>query len=494
MSIIKHNHYLYATFFNFETSVMANYIKNFFILILILVSGYIKAQDNIIDQVIWVVGDEAILKSDVERERLMMLAGGQRIHGDPYCFIPEQLALQKLYLDQAKIDSIEVSNSDINKAVARNEARSIANAGSREKLEEYLEMPITQLREMWREQMRNNYLTEEVQKSIVSKMKTLTPSEVRRYYSHLPQDSLPFIPTMVEVQIVTDEPPIPIKEIDRIKGLLRGYTERVNKGENFATLAILYSEDGSSINGGELGFHGRAEWVPEFANAAFALSDPKKVSNIVETEFGYHILQLIERRGDRINVRHILLKPKVSEDDLKTAMLKMDTVSDCIRNNVPTPYVKDFLSKIGQQATSFSFEDAVRVYSSDKDTRLNNGLMVNKNIEGNNYGTSRFIMEELPPDVAKVVNTMKVGEVSKPFRMKMTNGRDGIAIVKLKSKIDGHIANISDDYVALKNLVESRKRQEVLDNWVKKKIADTYIYIDENWRNCDFKYSEWIKN
>lgn len=473
---------------------MANKIRRIFLIILLFAPAYnIKAQDNIIDQIIWVVGDEAILKSDVEHARLMMIASGQRINGDPYCFIPEQLALQKLYLDQAKIDSIDVPPGDINRAVAQYEARSIANAGSREKLEEYLERSIADLREDWREQTRNEYLMGEVQKNIMSKMKTLTPSEVRRYYSQLPPDSLPYIPTTVEVQILTNEPPISVKEVDRIKGLLRDYTERVNKGENFATLAILYSEDGSAINGGELGFHGRAEWVPEFANAAFSLTDPKKVSNVIETEYGYHILQLIERRGDRVNVRHILLKPKVSEEDLKTATLKMDTIVNGIKNNYPPKDLLDFLSKTGQQLGSFTFEDAVNIYSSDKKSRFNSGLMVNRNREGNNYGTSRFTLEELPPEVAKAINTMKVGDVSEPFRMKMDNGRDGVAVVKLKSKVEGHLANISDDYVALKNIVENKKRQELLDKWVKKKIADTYIYIDDNWKNCDFKYPEWVK-
>ena len=341
--------------------------------------------------------------------------------------------------------------------------------------------------------MRNDYLIEEVQKKIIGKRNTLTPSEVRRYYSQLPPDSLPFIPTMVEVQIITSEPPIPLKEVDRIKNLLREYTDRINKGESFSTLAILYSEDGSSVVGGELGFQGRAMWTPEFANAAFALSDPKKVSNIIETEYGYHILQLIERRGDRVNARHILLKPKVAEEDLKKATLLMDTVVDCIKKNTPPASLTKYFTQINQQITSFSFNDAVGFFSSDKDTRLNNGLMINRKRESSNYGTSRFVLEDLPGEVAKVVNTMNVGDISVPFRMKMPNGRDGVAVVRLKSRVEGHTANISDDYVALKGIVENRKQQELLDKWVKKKISETYIFIDENWRNCDFKYSEWIK-
>jgi len=474
---------------------MANKIKSLLLLVLLLGSGYTKAQDNIIDQIIWIVGDEAILKSDVEHARLMMLSSGQRIQGDPYCIIPEELALQKLFLDQAKIDSIDVSPADVNRAVSQQESRVIANLGSREKAEEYLGSTIAELREEWREQMRNNYLIEKVQSSIIGKKTNLTPSEVRRYYSQLPPDSLPFIPTTVEVQIITNEPPIPLAEVDRIKDKLREYTDRVNRGESFSTLAILYSEDGSATNGGELGFNGRASWVPEFASAAFSLSDPKRVSNIVETEYGYHILQLIERRGDRVNVRHILLKPRVPQEDLQKATLQMDTLVNSIRANKPTPEILRFMEKqqVKEQMDRFTFEDAVSLYSSDKDTRQNQGLMLNRG-ENSNNGTSRFTMEELPPEVGRAISSMNVGDISAPFKMMMSNGREGVAVVKLRKRIEGHVANVSDDYLALKNIVEQNKRQEVLSKWIKKKITDTYIYIDENWRNCDYKHSEWIKD
>lgn len=476
---------------------MANKIKSSLLVLVILLlgSGYAKAQDNIIDQVIWIVGDEAILKSDVEQARLMMLSSGQRIQGDPYCIIPEELALQKLFLDQAKIDSIDVSPADVNRSVSQQESRVIANLGSREKAEEYLGATIAELREQWREQMRNSYLIEKVQGSIVGKKTNLTPSEVRRYYSQLPVDSLPFIPTTVEVQIITNEPTIPLTEVDRIKDRLREYTDRVNRGESFSTLAILYSEDGSSTNGGELGFNGRSAWVPEFSNAAFSLTDPKKVSNIVETEYGYHILQLIERRGDRVNVRHILLKPKVPQEELQKSMARMDTLVNCIKENKPTPELIKFMQMQNPDAPigSFTFEDAVGLYSSDKDTRQNQGLLINRG-ENNNHGTARFTMEELPPEVGRIVSNMQVGEVSVPFKMMLSNGREGIAAVKLRKRVEGHVANVSDDYVALKNIVEQNKRQEILSKWIKKKITDTYVYIDDNWKNCDYKHPEWIKD
>lgn len=455
---------------------MINKVKKLFLISLffsVSIVGF--AQDNnIVDQIIWVVGDEAILKSDVEKVRLGMLSRGERIEGDPYCFIPEQLAVQKLFLDQAKIDSISVSNADVNRQVSRQEQHVINNLGSKEKVEEYLGASMNDLRDEWREQIRNEEMVQQVKRNLMNKVKALTPSEVRRYYSQLSKDSLPYIPTTVEVQIITNEPPIPLSVADELKARLRNFTERINNGESFASLAIMYSEDrGSAQNGGELGFTGRANWVPEFANVAFSLSDPKKVSNIVETEYGYHIMQLIERRGDRVNVRHILLQPKVPAEEIDKVIVGMDSLVTDIRNG------------------KFSFEEAT-VLSYDKDTRKNNGLMVNRS-ESANYGTAQFKMEELPTEVGKVVSTMKVGDVSAPFRMTNANGRDIVAIVKLKNRIEGHIANVSDDYQTLKLIVENKKKEEYLSKWLQTKIDETYIRIDDQWKNCDFQYTGWIK-
>ncbi|MBB4034449.1 peptidyl-prolyl cis-trans isomerase SurA [Dysgonomonas hofstadii] len=455
---------------------MVKQAGRFILLLVLLGSGlFCKAQDNIIDQIIWVVGDEAILKSDVEKARLMLLSRGERIEGDPYCFIPEQLAVQKLFLDQAKIDSVDVPASELSRGVASYEKRVIANLGSKEKAEEYMQAPMSQLREEWREEIRNDYLVTEAKKNIVGKKTSLTPSEVRRYYSQLPQDSLPYIPTTVEVQIITIEPIIPLTEIDKVKERLRDFTNRINAGEtSFSSLAIMYSEDGSAANGGETGFNGRGQWVPEFASMAFSLNDPKKVSNIVETEYGFHIIQLIERRGDLINVRHILMRPKVPAEEIDKAINRLDTIATYIKEN------------------KVSFEEAAGGISTDKDTRRNNGLMVNRK-ESSNYGTPRFTMEELPAEVGRVVDKMKIGEVSAPFKMMQNNGKEAVAIVKLRSRTEGHVANVSDDYQALKEIVEAKKEEEVLKKWLQNKIKDTYIRIEDNWKNCDFLYSGWVK-
>lgn len=450
--------------------------------LLLATSLGISAQnDNIIDKVIWVIGEESILKSDVEGERLGILARGERMDGDPYCFIPEQLAVRKLYLDQAKIDSIEIPTTELNKEVTRQENYYIANVGggSREKLEEYWGMSIHQIRNQLFERIKSEEITNEVQRSLTKDIR-LTPSEVRKFYSQLPQDSLPYIETTVEVQILTNDPQIPLKETDIIKGRLRDFRERILSGEtDFSTLAILYSEDpGSAPNGGELGFMGRTMLDPAFSNVAFSLQDSKKVSNIVETEFGFHIIQLIERRGDRANFRHILLRPKVPQEEIDKSKKRLGEIADSIRAN------------------AFSFEEAVEFLSFDKDTRMSEGLMVNtkQGFDGRPVTTSKFKMEELPPEISRVVDTMKVGQLSAPFVMKNAKtSKDIVAFVRLKSRTDGHVANVADDYEDLRAIVENQKRDEILKKWVQRKIRDTYVYIDPEWRNCEYQFEGWLK-
>ncbi len=429
-------------------------------------------QDNVIDEVVWVVGDEAILKSEVEEARLDALAHGRRFDGDPYCVIPEELAVQKLFLHQAVLDSIDVSESEVIQRVDQMMNYYMQEIGDKEKMEEYFNKTSSQIRETLRENARDGLTVQKMKQKLVGEVK-VTPAEVRRYFKDLPPDSIPFIQTQVEVQIITQQPKIPIEEIEDVKRRLREYTDRVNKGEtDFATLARLYSEDrGSAIKGGETGFQGKGQWVPEFANAAFALKEPGKISKIVETEFGFHIIQLIEKRGDRINVRHILLKPVVSDKELMASCARLDSIADDIRNN------------------KFSFEDAASVISHDKDTRNNHGLMPNPET-----ATSKFEMQDLPQEIAKVVDKMNVGEISKAFTMiNRKDGKEICAIIKLKSRINGHKATISEDYQNLKEIVTEKRQEELLEKWVLDKLKHTYVRINENWRNCDFKYPGWLK-
>ena len=435
----------------------------------------LRAQDNVIDEVVWVVGDEAILKSDVENERLNAQYEGRHFDGDPYCVIPEELAVQKLFLHQAEIDSVTVTDQEVLQGVEAQMSWLVDQIGSKEKLEEYYNKTSTQIREMLRENIRNGKTVQQMQKNIVGDIK-LTPAEVRNYFSRLPQDSIPFIPTQVEVQIITREPKIKEEEIERVKKELRDFTERINKGETtFSTLARLYSEDpGSARRGGEYGFTGRGELTPEFANVVFNLTDPKKISKVFETEYGFHIAQLIEKRGDRISYRHILMKPRVDEKDIERELARLDTLANDIRKGKVT------------------FDEAAAWVSQDKDTRNNHGLLANPQTS-----TSRFEMQQLAglisQEVAKTVEGMQIGEVSKPFTMVNGKGKEVCAIVKLKNRIDGHKATISEDYQRLKEIVTAKRSEEKLQEWIVEKQRTTYVRISPSWRNCDFKYPGWIK-
>ena len=439
-------------------------------------SWLLKAQDNVIDEIVWVVGDDAILRSDVEDQRLYLLNAGERLEGDPYCFIPEQMAIQKLYLNQAKIDSVEVPESQVIQSVDQWINSVIGQIGSKEKVEEYFNKKLSQIKDEKIEMVREQQIVEEMQRKLVGEIK-LTPSEVRKYYNQLSQDSLPNIPMTVEVQIITIEPKIPFEETDAIKARLRQFTEDINSGKyEFSTLARLYSEDpGSAMRGGELGFMSKSMLEPAFANVAFNLKDSKHISQIVETEYGFHIIQLIEKRGDRINCRHILLKPEVSEKELTEATARMDSIYNNLMEN------------------KFTFDEAATFLSYDKDTRNNKGLMVNSNYQSSNSGTPRFELHELPQEVGKVVYDMKVGDISKPFRMTTDKQKEVIAIVKLRARTEAHKANLSDDYQALKKIVENKKREELLNDWIRKQQKSTYVRISEGWRNCDFRFPGWVK-
>ena len=284
---------------------------------------------------------------------------------------------------------------------------------------------------------------------------------------------MPFIPTQVETQIISLNPKVPQQEIEDVKSRLRDYADRVNRGEsNFSTLAIMYSEDGSAMQGGELGFHGRADFVPEFSNVAFNLSDPRKVSRIVETEYGFHIIQLIEKRGDQVNVRHILLRPHVSRKDLENATMRLDSVrKEIVSGTLP-------------------FEQAARFISQDKDTRNNKGVRVNQKT-----GSSRFEMQDLPAELARRVENMKPGDISEAFVMKdERKNSDVAALVRLTSRIPGHRATLADDYNLIKQMYEAHRKQEIIKEWLERKIKQTYVKIEDGWDACEFRYNGWVKD
>ena len=438
---------------------------------LIAVVATAMAQNNVAEEVAWVIGDEPIFKSDIEEQYQQALYERVAIDGNPYCVIPEKMAVDKLFLDQARTDTVEVQSSTISAEVESRINFFIANLGSKEKVEEYFRMPLPRLREKLNEVYSDQYCIQQVQSELTKNVKA-TPADVRKYFNTLPKDSLPYIPMQVETQIITINPVIPQQEIDEVKARLRDYAQQVNSGEReFSTLAILYSQDQSTaVYGGETGFQSRSVLLPEYANAAFNLNDSKRVSNIVETDDGFHIIQLIEKRGDRVNTRHILLRPKVSDKDLTDALTRLDSVrSDII-------------------AGKHTFEEMAMYISQDKDSRNNNGNMLNEK----NH-SSRFEMADLPAEVGKKVSLMKPGEISEPFVMiNPKTRREQVAMVKLVKRVDGHKADLAEDYMIIKEMCEAAAKEQIIHDWVVQKQKSVYVYIEEGWRNCDFKYN-WLK-
>ncbi len=431
---------------------------------------------NVIDEVAWIVGDNAIYKSEIEDEYAQMRGQGISPGGDPYCVIPENLAVEKLYLHQGKLDTIEAPVSQLSSRVEMQMNYFINGLGSKEKVEEYFRKPWNALRDEILEKMKTNYIMETVQSNLTKNVKA-TPNDVKKYFAKLPEDSIPYVPMQVEVQIIQLNPIIPKQEIEDVKARLRDYTERVNSGETpFSTLAIMYSQDqASAMKGGELGYANRSTYVPEFANVAFNLNDPKKVSRIVETEYGYHIIQFIDRKGDQVNVRHILLRPHVSDKDLRDATMRLDS----IRKEIA--------------AGTVSFEECARVLSQDKDSRNNKGIMINSNDMSERFGSTRFEMQDLPTEIAQKIENMQPGEMSQPFIMNDRKNQEVAVIVKLHERVPGHKANLQEDYNMLKNMYENHARQKIIKDWVEQKIKDTYVHISDGWNNCEFRYEGWEK-
>lgn len=449
---------------------MSKYICGLLLSMLALCpSGALWAQDNVIDRVEWVVGDKAILRSDIEESIRYWISNGRKFDADPYCVVGEDLAIQQLFLHQAAIDSVEVDEGRIMRQVEAQMEYVIREIGSKEKLEEYFDKNSSEIREMYREQLYNMEMMEAMKSKLVGDIK-VSPSLVRRFYESLPKDSLPFIQEQVEVQVITLEPEIELEEIERVKSELRDYTERITSGEtSFSTMALLYSEDpGSARRGGELDFMGRGELQPEFATVAFSLTDPNKISKIVETEYGFHIIQLIEKRGDRVKVRHILRKPNHSNENIKRMLLRLDSISTDIKDE------------------KFTFEEAAGIISHDKDTRNNYGIMYNKAT-----ASSHFTLEELPVDVARVIDGLEPGEMSQPFTWVLDNGKAVCAIAKLKSRTDAHVATINDDYVTLSAMYRAKLSDDRIQEWIRQKQKSTYVRINKDNRSCEFKYPHW---
>jgi peptidyl-prolyl cis-trans isomerase SurA len=445
----------------------------FMIIITLMVgipSGLMSQEENtgaVIDQVIGVVGQNIILQSDLESQYIqyMMQQGGKESEEDIKCTIIENMVFQKLLLNQAELDSVEVSDAQVESELDRRLRYYISMMGSQEKFEEFYKMSVVDFKEEFREQVRENMMVENVQQSLTMDIK-ITPSEVRSFYKEIPQDSLPLVNSEVKMAQIVKLPPVNQDEIERVKNKLQEIRYRVLNGENFATLAILYSEDpGSAKQGGELGLFGRGEMFPEFEAAAYTIEEGE-ISEIVKTDAGYHILQFIERRGEYVNVRHILIRPKVSPLDLAKAKVELDSISGLIENG------------------EFDFNEAVVEFSDDP-SKNNNGLLINPMT-----GTTVYESDQLDPKVFFVVDKLEVGDISAPVQFQTDDGKDAYRILKLLQRTDPHKANLKQDYDKIQEWALADKKQNELNKWMDEKVENTYIKINDEYKDCEF-LSDW---
>ncbi len=440
-----------------------------FFLVLLLATP-VFAQDKVIDQIVAVVGGNTILKSEIERMNIDQLAQGITSEGDMKCEILEQFLIDKLLVAEAEHDTlINVTASQVNQRMDQQMQMYISYIGSEKAVEEYFKKPIVTIKAEMQEGIRNQLLSQQMKQKIVEDVK-VTPAEVRRHFKELTDDEIPTVPTQYEYAQITLQPKISLEEKNRVKARLRELKKRIEDGASFATMAVLYSEGPSAKDGGVIGYLGRGQLDPAYAAVAYNLK-PGKVSNVVKSAFGYHIIQLVDKKGEKVNTRHILLKPKISVEAKEEAYNRLDSLANLIRKD------------------EITFEQAAMMFSYDKNTRNNGGIAINPKTM-----SSKFSIEELDGDVSKILTTMNVNEISKPFETKTTENQQTVfKLVKLLKKIDAHKANLQNDYQKLADMYLAKKKEQVLQDWISKRQSDTYIRIDPTYANCNFKFKHWIK-
>ena len=424
--------------------------------------------DTIIDGVVAIIGSKMILKSDIEGQYLQFRSQGNILGSaiSVKCTILENMLLQKLLLNQAEVDSVKVTETMVDNQLDRRMRYMISQVGSPDKLEEYFSKTITEIKNDMRDVIREQLMTEDEQGKITKDL-TITPSEVKSFYKKLPKDSIPEIASEIQIGIIAKQPVIGESEKQEVKDKLKNLKERVKKGDDFATLAILYSEDpGSAKKGGELGMFKRGEMRAEFEAAAFKLKQGE-VSDIVETEDGFHIIKLIERRGEYINVRHILLQPKLSLVSLSRAKLSLDTIAGLIEKK------------------KLTFDEAVRKYSEDP-SKNNGGILINPAT-----GDSKFETGQMDPKIFFVIDKLKSGELSKAVLYKSERGKEEYRLYYLKERTVPHKANLQTDYAKIQDLALEKKRMKAIDSWVEEKASKTSIKINSPYNNCKFQ-RDWL--
>ena len=423
----------------------------------------------ILDRILAVVGGHPILQSDVEQALLTKQAQGIRIMGDEKCSVLEDLMASKLFLDQAELDSIEKTDREVEIALERKLDAFVQMAGSEEAIEKQFNKSMPEIKKDFFEDMKEQLQTEEIQATLTADVK-ITPSEVQKFFRDIPKEEIPRIPEQLEIRQIVLQPIITEEEKQRVIARLNDYREQILAGKSMATLAILHSDDPESRSrGGELGYVNRTDLVPEFTAAAFNLRGDE-VSRVVKTDYGYHLIQVIDRKGSTINARHILLRPKVSEDEKNKARRLLDSLANDIRKG------------------DIEFSEAATRFSADEQTKANGGLMVNMNT-----GSTKFEPRELDPVMLEQANKLKVGEVSEPFESTDDNMNTVYKIIMLESKQMAHQADIKTDYQQIQNWALSNKRNEALNEWISKKLKSTYVKINSDYQNCDFQMEGWVR-
>ena len=439
---------------------------------LAVLSAYSASGQQVVESVVAVVGNEVIYLSEIEGQVVQLKAERDPTPVEQLrCRIFEDQLVQKLFLDQARIDSIEVSSESVEADLNSRLTEYIRRAGSEQALEGYFNKSMAEIRKDLREMLTSQYIVQETQGTIAKDI-TITPDEVKKFFNTIPRDSLALVPRKVQLSMISVEPPDMEASKAEVRQKLLDLRSRIINGESFSTLAILYSEDpGSAPRGGELGFNTRGELAKPYAEAAWSLKQGV-VSKIVETEFGFHIIQLIDRKGDMVNSRHILMKPKLSAEQTEWAILKLDSIATLVRTD------------------SLTFAHAAMRYSSDKATRANGGKMVSPNPSER---VDWLTLDELPREVNLVVRNMKLGEISEPFRTTDSKGNSIYCIMRLDAEIPAHRMNMQDDYNYLSDLALRNKQSRKYEEWIADKIKRTYIRISDDFRGCNFHYSGWFE-
>jgi peptidyl-prolyl cis-trans isomerase SurA len=441
---------------------MANYKKISLAIFIAVISFTATAQQNVIDQIVATIGRNIVLKSEVESQYFQLLSQGETPSSELQCNVLEELLAQKLMLEQAAIDSVTVSDEQVNSEIDRRLRYFVQQLGSEEKLEEYYQKSIAEIKDDFKDVIEQQLLIQRMQQTITGDI-TVSPAEVKEFYANFDKDSLPLIPEEVEINQIVIKPTVTKDEKEATKARLLEYKDRIEKGEDFETLALLYSDDpGSAANGGELGFLGRGVLVPIFEQVAFALQ-PNELSDIVETQFGYHLIQGISRKGEQVNVRHILLKNKVSSNSLERAQNLVDSISKLITEN-----------------DSITFGTAVKQFSEDEDTKNSGGTIVNQQ-----SGTTKFPLQQLDAQISLAIDELTVGEVSNPFVHTEKDGTQTFKIVQLKNRLKAHKANLEDDYIRIQEVTLANKKNKELENWVRESKTESHIEIKSEIFGCE---------